>query len=767
MKKTVFFLLLIVICCLITIGGCTPTSVTVHLNKDKTGAELSGDLYGLFIEDISFACDGGLVRNLIANTGFEYEAAPLCNWVSDGVVGTVEKTDGMNENNPAYCRLNVDGKGTFSNKGCVEYYKYLTSDFQKGLSDVPDMGFKEGVEYHLTFYVKNVDFTGKCFASLLSEKNGKDVPVELPVSGGTWQKVTAVLPSKATEDGGLKLTFEGQGTLYVDAFELVGSDSYGWDDTNWKYVSLRADLYRALQNLNPAFVRFPGGCLAEGTSLESLYNWKETVGPLSERKHYVNIWNDDANGLYYDNTNAMGYHEYFQLSEDLGAKALPILNAGTICQFQMKKDGKDYFDWEKEHRNGMISDEEWERYLDEFALRPGTARFDAYVQDILDLIEYANGDKTTVWGSKRAENGHEEPFNLQFIGIGNENWGDLYWRNFDAIYRVLKQKAPEITVISSAGPFFDGKEKEEAYETIDENYLDTLVDEHYYLDGEKMFRNSDFYDDYPRGRQVFVGEYATTCAFFGKYLTKNNLWAAIEEAGYMCGFERNGDVVKMASYAPTFAKINAQRWKVNLIWFDSQNIVLTPNYFVQQLYANNVGKKVLVDDLSMGGVNASATVDDVKQVVYYKVVNSNERAFRLDLDLSGFGQINASSVQYISDDSKAACNELGSTTVVPEQKDCKVDGNTVSVEIERQSVNVIRVCYGANDGTDLYALPALPDTMESNVTEYKKPYLTRDGLIALCVCAGAVVLVAGFFALWVVVGKLKNKYGKITNNKKE
>ena len=754
MKKIIPLVTTVFICCLL-LAACVPSSATVVISEKNMGVAVSDDLYGLFIEDISFACDGGLVSNLVSNTGFDYEADPFFNWNVSGLDCAVETAEKMNDKNGHYLRVTSSGEGALLNKGYVEYYEYLTKKFKKGLSDVPDMGFKKGVDYRFCCYLKNIDFVGEIILSLTHcpEKTTKLNFAQT----ADWQKATATLPSDRTGDGGLLITLKGTGTILMDSFELVAGDSYGYDDPKWKYVSLRADLYNALKELSPSFVRFPGGCLAEGTSLENLYNWKETIGELNERKHYVNIWNDDENGLAYDNTNAMGYHEYFQLAEDLGAKALPILNAGTICQFQMKKDGKDYKEWEKDHREGKISDEKWNEYLDLFALRPGTVAFDAYVRDILDLIEYANGDKTTVWGAKRAENGHEQPFGLRYIGIGNENWGDLYWRNFSAIYNVLKEKAPDVTVISSAGPFFDGSEKEEAYRIIDEKYLDTVVDEHYYLDNEKMFKNTDYYDDYPRDRQVFVGEYAATCKFFGKYITKNNIWAAIEEAGYMCGFERNGDVVKMASYAPTFAKINSQRWNINLIWFDSQNIVLTPNYFTQMLFSNNVGTRYIDTDLSIDGVETSATVDEEKKVVYYKVVNKNKKGFDLTINVDGFGKVNASTMQYLSDKSKAACNELGSTTVVPKEVVCAVENGSVKAKIEGQSINVIRVLYGENDGSEVYRLPDLPSTMEQDVTVYKKPYLTVGGLVAIVVPCGTILLAFCGFFLFKAIKKIKKR----------
>ena len=735
MKKYLALVILIILILSMSIlfSSCTTSTATIDISKENIGVDISQDLYGLFIEDISYACDGGLVSNLIANTSFDYKAAPLTNWVINGVDYSVESQDSMNDNNPSYLKVTSTSQGTLLNKGYVEYYKYLTRQYKKGLMDIPDMGFKKDATYAFTCYIKNVDFSGDITVCLYSENNQETKGLEVPAAGSGWTKVTQTLTSNATEDGGVQIELKGEGTIYFDAFELVDTSSHGYGDEKWKYVSLREDLYNALKELNPSFIRFPGGCLAEGTTLDELYNWKETIGELNERKHYSNIWNDDEGGLTYDNTNSMGYHEYFQLSEDLNAKALPILNAGMVCQFQMKKNGKGYRYWDKQYKAGKMSEEEWNAYIDQVALKPGTDEFNSYVQDILDLIEYANGDTSTVWGAKRAQNGHAEPFNLEYIGIGNENWGELYWRNFDAIYTAVKQAYPNIKIISSAGPWFEAKEKDDNWEIIDSKYSDTIVDEHYYMENNQMFNNNDYYDSYSRDREVFVGEYATWCQFFGKYITKNNLWAAIEEAGYMCGFERNSDVVKMAAYAPTFAKINAQTWKINLIWFDSQNIVLTPNYFTQMLYSNNLGKQVINTNLNISGVYSVASVDQDKKIVYYKIVNSNSTPLNITLDIKDFGNVNKASIQYITSNSKAACNELDSTTVVPAERECVVSDNKVITTLNGYSINIVRVAYGDNDGSNFYKLPELPNNMEHEVTDYTKPYLTLRGFIAIMV----------------------------------
>ena len=720
--------------------GCTKSSMNIVISKDNLGVNISEDLYGLFIEDISYACDGGLVSNLIANTSFDYKASPLTNWNISNLDYSIDNTYSMNENNPCYLRVQAPGAGVLFNKGYVEYYKYLTRQYKKGLSDIPDMGFKKDGEYKFACYIKNIDYEGTATVQLYSDSNKEPVAITIPAKGSDWTYVEASLISHATEDGGMQIDLNGEGTLLFDAFELVPKDSHGYDDPKWKYVTLRQDLYNSLEELNPSFIRFPGGCLAEGTSLDELYNWKETIGPLSERKHYSNIWNDDEGGLTYDNTNSMGYHEYFQLCEDLNAKALPILNAGMICQFQMKVDGKKYRSMDKKYKEGKISEEEWNAYVSQFALTPGTAEFDDYVQDLLDLIEYANGDISTTWGAKRAANGHAAPFNLQYIGIGNENWGELYWRNFDAIYNVIKEKHPEIKIISSAGPWFEAKEKDDDWAMIDAKYADTLTDEHYYMENNQMFNNNDYYDSYPRTREVFVGEYATWCQFFGRYITKNNMWAAIEEASYMTGFERNGDIVKMAAYAPTFAKVNAQTWKINLIWFDSQNIILTPNYFNQMLFANNVGNQVINTDVNNKGCYSVTTINQDDEAIYFKIVNSSDTKIKINLNVQGFGNINAASMQYMSNPSKAACNEPGVTTVIPYQKDCEINGENVSTEIDGYSINIVRIAYGSSDGSNLYNLPELPDNMEHNVTKYTKPYLTQNGFIAICIIGGLFII---------------------------
>ncbi|MDE6472236.1 MAG: hypothetical protein K2L52_04345 [Clostridia bacterium] len=727
----------------------SPKSVNATISKDNMGVEIADTMYGLFLEDISYAGDGGLISELVNNGSFEYEANPTAYWNIDGSA-EVKNIYGLNEANPSYLHLVVDGTAQLENLGYIEYYDNLTENYNKDKMNTADMGFHKDVEYDLSFYVRIADFEGTISAGLSSPSNSEKIALTLPQQKDEWVKVSCVLTSKATEDGSLVFIAQGKGELDVDFVSLVPHDTFGYGSDEWKYVTLRQDLYDALDALSPAFIRFPGGCLAEGDTFEHLFDWKKTIGPLEEREQYHNIWRDEENGKYYNNTFALGYHEYFQLCEDLGAKALPILNVGMICQFEA-----DYRQNAKAYAQGKMSKDEWEKYLDTFAIRPGTAEFDAYIQDIMDLIDYANGtDISNEWVQKRIQNGHPEPFNIEYIGLGNENWGEVYWRNFDALYKAVKEAHPELTIISSASFQFGGEYFDDCWEHIRANYSDTLVDEHYYTSQNKLFKNNDRYDSYDRNSaKVFVGEYAASPWGIGKYWSENNLWSAVEEASYLTALERNGDVVKMASYAPTFAKINAQCWDINMIWFDSQNIVLTPNYFNQMLFANNTGSRYIDTGITAKGIYSSASVDEETQTLYVKLVNVNASAMDVSLSFDGFGKLNASSMQYMSGE-RASYNGPNMTTIVPKQVNCNIDGSNVTTRIDGQSINIIRVYYGDNDGSEAYNLPALPENMQNEITQFNTFVMTPEIGFVVGIIGIALLLTVVFIVIAIINKKL-------------
>ena len=774
-------------------------NVQLNISADDISHDVSETLYGLFIEDISNAVDGGLVSNLVYNNSFEYndtdeENAELNEsyWVFTDIEHTISTEDPMNENNTHYEELTVSGQGSITNLGAVELWDYQTYDPSEELQQTADMGFTEGLSYDFSCYIKNIDFEGEVLVYLDGSVNPTTVyQLDISNTGNGWYKVEATLESAATEDGGLTIEFNGTGTICIDFVQLIPQDSYGYGEEEWQYTTLRADLVEALENLNPSFIRFPGGCFCEGDSLEKLFDWKSTIGPLEERKQSYNVWRNDYAGDYYINTNAMGYGEYFNLCADLGAEPVPCLNVGLTCQArngynvnvdaleklsmtdeeftQYLIDVRGYSEDDTEgianyisevEALGYTSEDDFEAYLETIALTPGTEEWDEYVQDILDLIEYANGDaETTYWGAVRAANGHEEPYNLKYLELGNENWGEVFWRNFAALYEAVKAVYPDITIITTSGTTLDGDDFDTAWEIVNSEYTDCIVDEHYYTTDSYMYEINDRYDSYDRsGAKVFVGEYAATSAGIGTIQTKSNMLEAVEEAAYMTGFERNSDIVAMTAYAPTFAKVNSQNWSVNMIWFDSQSVVLTPSYFTQMLYSNNIGTKYIdaefSTDISVSELAQSVTVDEDEQVIYVKLVNSSGEEQSVDLNLSGFGDINYVSNQYISSTFKSACNEIDSEYyVAPQEEELSVDGDTITVTTGKYSVNVIRIAYGSNDGSTLYQLP---DNLPEQVSGYLPPVLR---VVIPCVVALVVVAAVASVVTVTLVKRRKKRNG--------
>lgn len=775
--------------------GATPAFASgnnvLEISKKGESYKISDKLYGSFIEDISYACDGGLVSNLVNNDSFEYKFNNTTAWATDGLTLGTGTEKPLNKNNPTYAEISVNGKGTLKNTGYTEMYKYKSYDRDEKKAKQSDMGFKKGGEYEFGCYIKNENFKGDVNVYLDSKSNKNNiVSLDISKTDGIWTKLTATLKSNADEDGALAIEFDGKGKIDIDFVTLVPKSSYGYGTKEWKYVTLRDDLYTALKQLSPKFVRFPGGCLAEGDSLANLYDWKETIGPLEERVQFYNLWRDDE-GRDYINTNAMGYHEYFQLCADLNAEPLPILNVGLTCQGRadydayvnaLRKLNMTDEEWEKlltdeihidpddeENRKGYTehieslnikSQADFDKYLDTIALKPGTKEWDAYVQDILDLIEYANGEATTTyWGALRAANGSAKPFNLKYIGLGNENWGEIYKRNFEALYKEVKKAYPDITVISSSGTYLEGDAYDYNWSWINKDYADTVVDEHYYTNDGYLFDHNDRYDNFDRnGAHVFIGEYAATSSGIGTIQTKSNMNEAVEEASYLTGIERNGDIVDMASYAPTFAKVNAQCWNVNLIWFNSQEVVLTPSYYVQMLFSNNYGSEYIKSNFDNGktvkdGLYESVTVDRESETLFVKLVNTTGKKQSFDVKLSDFGNINKVSAQSVKGSYKAACNEIGSLTTYPSEYDL-TNSENISVDMDKYDVTVLRIAYGNNDGASFYSLPDNINTMTTRVKKYTPPAVK---IAVPCAVGGAaVIIIAGIVIIKTVKKKKKD-----------
>lgn len=738
MKKAVSLLIVLAILVSVTVIAFTHPKKGEELliSKDNISYDIRESLYGVSLDDINFACDGGLVSNLVSNNSFEYEYDRFDGWNIDALSFSVQNKDGLNENNQNYLSVTVDGEGTILNNGYTEIYDNKTYNFNEKKKNTPDMGFEKGEKYEFSGYFKNVSFEGSLTVSLKATGNTESYNFDL-TECEDWTKIIFQIESEVTADGGLLISADGTGTFLMDFVSLVPTNSHGFHDEEWKYTSLRTDLYEAIDELSPKFIRFSGGLFAEIDSIDTIYSWKNTIGPLEARVQIYNPWRDDENGRSCNNSNAMGYYEYFMLCSDLGASPIPVISAGISRQGR-----NGYADMRDNYQNGMFTEDGWQSYLDSIALRQGTDEWDSFVQDVLDLIEFANGSTETQWGAIRAENGHEEPFNMQFIAIGDETYGDVYWRNFDELYKAIKAEYPEITVIASSGADIDSEDFKYARGTVNSKYPDVMLDEHYFTEGGYLFNNLSKYDSYERnGAKVTVGEWSVKSNGYGTVQTKNNIWSAIEEAAYLTGIEKNADVVSMISYAPTLAKVNAQSTDVNLIWFDSQEVCLTPDYYTQMLFANNFGTQYISTDLNMAdnGVYESVTVDTAEQVIYVKLVNSEFKDVNLTLNIQGFENVTDASNQYLSETFKAACNEVGEKLyVAPREKTYTLSDNKLTFTLEGLSVNVIRIPYGENDESDLYVLPE---------TGIVKPFIPTAFKVAIPCVIMLLLIVTGLAVL--------------------
>ena len=537
-----------------------PPPMQVTVRADRPGHAIPKTLYGIFFEDINYAADGGLYPELIANRGFDWRTREPEGWTREwrgNAMGRVSLQGGcpVNPNTWQYLRIEcyAPGEGAgVANSGFGGIAVKQGEKYDLSLYARPHAGYAGG----LTVRLEAAD--RKSLASYrIDEGEWKNKPSERalgtacasldPPAPPEWVKYEAVFtPSETVTNAQLVVLLDAAGTVDLDLVSLYPQATF-----NRRKNGLRADLMQILKEMKPATLRFPGGCVVEGYDFETLYHWKRTVGPLERRAINYNRWG-------YWQSHGLGYFEYFQLAEDVGAEPLPILAAGMTCQFR--------------------------KPLECMPL----GSLDGVIQNALDLIEFANGSPDSPWGRVRAEMGHAAPFNLKYVGIGNENWDNVFLDRYAVIAKAVKAKHPEITIISSAGAQPEGPMFELAWKRLPELKAE-LVDEHYYKPPEWFYAQANRYDRYDRnGPKVYVGEYA--CHTRDR---KNNLTAALAEAAVMTGFERNSDVVRMAAYAPLFNKIGCSQWNVDLIWFDNTRAFVTPSYYVQKLFMNNLPDTLL------------------------------------------------------------------------------------------------------------------------------------------------------------------------------
>jgi len=528
------------------------------------------------------------------------------------------------------------------------------------------MGFKVDLKFDFSFLYRQENPGLTLHVELLDEANKVigSTSIKPSVGDNVWQKQSAVIGSSSlVNKGKLRIWFEGEGKIDLDMISLFPTDT-------WKNRpgGLRADMVQALADLKPGFVRFPGGCIVEGFDLPQRYQWKKTVGPVEERELLINRWNFEfphkAAPDYYQ-TFGLGFYEYFQMAEDIGAEALPILNAGMACQFNSAE---------------VVP-------LDD--LQP-------YIDDAIDLIEFANGDVQTKWGALRAQMGHPAPFNMKMLGIGNKNWGPQYVERLKLFTKAIKDKHPEIKLVYSSGTDPNG----ERFDLLN-NELRTMnadiIDEHYYRNPKWFFQNASRYDNYPRtGPKIFGGEYASHHKNSGSNDNNNSWLTALSEAAFMTGMERNAAVVDMASYAPLFAHVDGWQWSPDLIWVNNHHTLKTTDYYIQQLFSLHKGTQVVPitrdNDVIAGkdSLYASATYDDHSKELIIKIVNAAafEQVQRIELNKRAS---NASVIVMQSDNLEAMNSFEEPMKVVPETSFIKVNGKILEYRSAPYSVNVIRM----------------------------------------------------------------------------
>lgn len=635
-----------------------PMATTITVSNQNT-RQISDKLMGIFFEDISYAADGGLYAELVQNRDFEYNAMDRRNqdpkwtatyaWTVTGTSIDIQTNDPLHPNNPHHAVLRVDGQPvSLSNCGW------------------DGMAVKAGAKYNFSLFIKGEGKTAPISVSLRSEQG--EILAKATVNAtkqSQWKQLKATL--KATQDcpnAHLQLEFAGTATYQLDMVSLFPQDTYK-NRTN----GMRRDLAEALEAMHPRFIRFPGGCVAHGDGLDNLYRWKNTIGPLEARKPNWNIWK-------YHQTVGLGYFEYFQFCEDLGCEPLPVLAAAVPCQ------------------NSCVGPEG--NNLGQQGGIPIGPELDAYIQDIFDLIEWANGDpKNNEWARKRAEAGHLKPFGLKMIGIGNEDMiTEVFEERFRIIYQAVHNRYPDIEIVGTAGPFFEGSDYEEGWRLAQELKVAT-IDEHYYNTPGWFINNQQFYDSYQRGgTKVYLGEYAAHIPS-----RANNIETALAEALYLCNVERNGDVVEMTSYAPLFARKGHTSWNPDLIYFDSNEVCPTTGYEVQRLFGAHSGtewlpSQVAIDLSQSKRVNpsevqkriATSCLRDPKTGDYIiKIVNYLPVVNSLTLQLP-----------FLSAPSLISANELtgpldGLEIKAHPKEGINQNGNTLSTTLPPYSFVVIRV----------------------------------------------------------------------------
>ena len=601
--------------CAFALVSCLSLSAQSHMmevNTKKLGAPVQPTMYGLFFEDINYAADGGLYGELVKNRSFEFPDH-LMGWEAFGDFEIED--DGPFERCPHYLRLRYPGhnerRSGISNNGFF------------------GIGLHKGEDYRFSVWARAPKGEAKIIVQFIDratmEENQQFTSDTITIASTEWKQYEQVIKSPRTiAKGQLRIFLRGKNGVDLEHISLFPVNTF----KNRKN-GMRRDLAQALADENPGLLRFPGGCIVEGVDLKTRYQWKNTIGPVENRPLNENRWEYTFPYRFYPDyfqSYGLGFFEFFQLSEDIGAEPLPVLNVGMACQFQNWNDDSAHVPYDQ--------------------LQP-------YIQDCLDLIEFANGPADSQWGKIRAEMGHPEPFNMKFIGVGTEQWDDLYFKRLEPFVAAIKAKYPNIQIVGTSGPDSEGKMFEKGWEAMKKLKAD-LVDEHFYRNEDWFLGNEagkarygEFcgglrYEHYDRkGPKVFAGEYAC----HGKNKHKwNHYEASILEAAFMTDMERNADVVYMTAYAPLFAHVEGWQWRPDLIWYDNLRMFKSCSYYVQQMYAVNKGTNVLRMTMNkqpiagqpgQDGLFASSVFDKNTGEVIIKIINTSRLPQPVSVKLVG------------------------------------------------------------------------------------------------------------------------------------
>ena len=643
-------------------AGLKPLKATIQVDASR-GKSISDHLIGIFFEDINYAADGGLYAELVQNRDFEYSSKDGSRqgwdanyaWSVDGQGSMEIATEHpVHENNPHYAVLDIRQVGAS-----------LLNDGYDGIT------LKKGEKYDFSCFARiaGENKGGKVVVCLLDQAGNEVGKTLVKVSSKSWKKLKGVLTvQEDVRAAKLALRPEVSGTYHFDMVSLFPQNTF-----KGRKNGLRADLAQVLADLHPRFVRFPGGCVAHGDGIDNIYDWKGSIGPLEARKPLRNLWG-------YHQTRGLGYFEYFQFCEDIGAEPVPVLAAGVPCQNSgtCSHHSKDEIGC-KGQQGGIPMDE-----------------MPAYIQDVLDLIEYANGDtRKTEWGRRRAEAGHPKPFNLKYIGIGNEDLiTEVFEERFTMIYKAVREKYPEVTVIGTVGPFYEGTDYDEGWKLATRLGV-PMVDEHYYVAPGWFIHNQDYYDRYDRNKsKVYLGEYAAHLP--GR---PSNLETALSEALYLTAVERNADVVSMTSYAPLLAKEGHTQWRPDLIYFNNEEVKPTVGYYTQQMYGQNAGNEYFDSTIKLDSrrddvkkrVGVSVVKDSVSGDFIVKLVNMLPVEVSAKIELEGVTFVNPTAQKTVLTGSPK------DEKVIPIKEDMEVQGQGFAYTLPSYSFTVIRVGQKLDD----------------------------------------------------------------------